>query len=236
MMSKFTVNFVGYHMRSRQKRPAIGLLLILLVVFGSCHKEIQSQKEVFRSDFATPASLQGIEGGVLNNYDGKTVTGFYNNSGFTLKIPSLEKHDLILVEFDLYIHDTWGGNNTGDRDNTDGPDIWELSIDDEKVIRTTFSNSQCLATYCLQQSYPKNYPFHYDAKASAYLTNLPGRCSLVNVAGGTTLYRIAKIFNHSASNIKLEFKDLLKQNNTVDMLCDESWSLDNLSVSIITVN
>ncbi len=102
----------------------------------------------------------------------------------------------------------------------DGPDTWQLKINNETVINTTFSNSGCQPTYCQQQSFPKNFPFHNDAGTGASRTDLPGRCSLANVPGGTTMYRIEKIFNHSGSNLLLEFKDLLKQNNAVNMLCD----------------
>lgn len=209
--------------------------IVILLLFTSCHKEIQNQTEIYTNNFDTPASLQGVEGGVLNTYNGDKVVGFYNNGGFKVKIPGLAKHSLVLIKFDLYIHDSWGGNNTGTKDNTDGPDIWQLKIDNEAVINTTFSNSECLATYCLQQSFPKNYPFHYDPGAAATRTDLPGRCRLDGNFKGTSLYRIEKIFNHSGSDLDLEFKDLLKQNNTLDKLCDESWSLDNLSVSIITI-
>ncbi len=215
-------------------KSIIKFLLLLPLIFSGCHKDIQSQTEVYASDFNT-GDLQGIEGGVLNTYNGQNLVGFYNNDGFSLKLEGLARHSMILIKFDLYIHDSWGGNNTGTKDNTDGPDIWQLKVDDETVINTTFSNSQCLATYCLQQSYPKNYPFHYDPGASSVRTDLPGRCKLTGDSKGTSLYRIEKIFNHTGQNLKLEFKDLLQQNNTFDKLCDESWSLDNLSVSILTL-
>lgn len=210
-------------------------IILLLVIASACHKDIQSQSEVYTNDFES-ATLTGIVGGIQSNYDGKKVLGFYNNSGFTLTLPGLAKHELVLVKFDLYLHDTWGGNHTGNDVVFDGPDIWQMKIDNETVINTTFSNSGCQATYCQQQSYPKNFPFHHDAGTGASRTDLPGRCSLANIPGGTTMYRIDKIFNHSGSTIKLDFKDLLKQSNAPDMLCDESWSLDNLSVSILTLD
>ncbi|MBC7759372.1 MAG: hypothetical protein H7069_10975 [Phormidesmis sp. FL-bin-119] len=211
------------------------LFFAVIVVLSSCHKEIQSQTEVYTNNFEG-ASLAGIQGGIESVYDSKKVLGFYNNSGFTLTLSGLAKHDLLLVKFDLYLHDSWGGNNTGTIDVVDGPDVWQLKINNETLINTTFSNSGCFPTYCQQQSYPKNFPFHHDAGTGASRTDLPGRCSLANVPGGTTMYRIEKIFNNSSSNLVLEFKDLLKQNNAVNMLCDESWSLDNLSVSILTLD
>lgn len=210
-------------------------IITLSVVLSACHKDIQTQTEVYSNSFETPA-LQGIDGGIQSVYDNKKVLGFYNNGGFTLTLPNLAKHDLLLIQFDLYLHDSWGGNHTGNRDVADGPDLWQLKINNETVINTTFSNSGCQATYCLQQSYPKNFPFHHDAGTGASRTDLPGRCSLANVRGGTTMYRIEKIFNNTNTNLVLEFKDLLKQSNATDMLCDESWSLDNLSVSILTLN
>ena len=211
------------------------LIVAVIVVIASCHKDIQSQTEVYSNDFESN-SLQGIEGGIQSTYVNKKVLGFYNNGGFTLTLPGLKKHQLILIKFDLYLHDTWAGNNTGDKVVIDGPDIWQLKIDNETVINTTFSNSGCLPTYCQQQSYPKNFPFHHDAGYGASRTDLPGRCRLANISGGTTMYRIEKIFNHSGPSLKLLFNDILKQNNATNMLCDESWSLDNLSVSILTLD
>ena len=235
MKLNYLISHTGLCFSMKLARKAICALVFasITLLFG-CYKEIQSEKNIYSDDFET-STLNNIDGGILNIYNGTKVLGFYNNSGFKLKKQGLESHELIRVSFDLYLHDTWAGNNTGTRDVIDGPDIWELLVDGKKNISTTFSNSGCFPTYCLQQSYPKNFPFHHDAGSGAVRVDLPGRCSRQNVVGGTTMYRIERLIDHSDSNLHLEFRDLLKQSNTLDNLCDESWSLDNIHVSIITI-
>lgn len=201
----------------------------------SCHKDIQSQKDLYFADFENK-SLENITGGIINNYNGSNVLGFYNNGGFIIKLGSLASHDIIQISFDLYLHDSWAGNNTGTIDVVDGPDIWEMEVDKEKIINTTFSNSGCFPTYCQQQSYPRNFPYHNDAGTGASRTDLPGRCHLINVSGGSTMYKISKLVNHSNKTLTIEFKDLLKQSNASDMLCDESWSIDNISIKTIALD
>ena len=211
------------------------LVFLGIIFLTSCHKEIQSEKEVYRNDFES-ADLNDIEGGQINTFNASKVIGFYNNGGFKIVLSGLSAHELVKVSFDLYVHDTWAGNNTGEKDIVDGPDLWQMLVDNEIFINTTFSNSGCFPTYCLQQSYPKNFPFHHDAGTGASRNDLPGRCHLKNVTGGTSLYNIEKYINHNGSNLEIEFRDLLKQNNAADMLCDESWSMDNLIISTTTLN
>ena len=58
--------------------------------------------------------------------------------------------------------------------------------------------------------------------------------------GETTLYKIEKGFRHSGNAVVIRFYDELYQPNAIDKdgvvqtKCDESWSLDNLKVRIIS--
>ena len=63
---------------------------------------------------------------------------------------------------------------------------------------------------------------------------LPGLCSLESEVNGTTLYTIEKGFEHQGNALLIRFYDKLYQPNAVDEKCDESWSLDNLKVRVIT--
>lgn len=214
----------------------LGILVCLfLFVTTACRKkDIVGEELVFQSDFEGVIDNK-LNGATIFTYNGSRTSGRYNNSGFKLFLNALPGHGLIKVSFDLYLHDTWAGNNIGDKDVTDGPDIWQMIVDGNPVINTTFSNSGCFDTYCQQQSWPRNYPFHHDAGTGAARKDLPGVCHLAGIPGGTTMYRIEKLLDHDDSNMVIEFKDLLKQSNSVNPPCDESWSLDNLSVSVVRV-
>ena len=72
-----------------------------------------------------------------------------------------------------------------------------------------------------------NYP-----KTGVYKM-LPGVCSAVADAEGTSWYKISKTIRHNSSSMVLSFKDELIQSNTNNQKCDESWSIDNLKVRVI---
>ena len=173
-------------------------------------------------------------------YNNTTVLGNYNNDGFTLNLNNIGPHDFIYISFDLYIHDSWDGNfNNIDPDQ---PDAWFLELNSDtdsgipnSVWETSFSNSVCNSVLCLKQSYPAVFPAeNLPREGSSRL--LPGLCSLESDFDGTTLYTIEKGFEHSGNALVIRFYDQLYQPNAVDndKRCDESWSLDNLKVRIIT--
>jgi len=57
-----------------------------------------------------------------------------------------------------------------------------------------------------------------------------GHCSGIDV---TSVYKIVKTITHSSSNVKISFRDYLKQTNVPDHLCDESWSMSSIIVKVI---
>ena len=87
--------------------------------------------------------------------------------------------------------------------------------------------------FCLRQSYPNVFPFeNLPREGSSRL--LPGLCSLESDENGTSLYTIEKGFEHTGNALLINFYDKLYQPNVADERCDESWSLDNLKVRVIT--
>jgi len=209
------------------------ILIIIIVIFiSSCKKNVKDEVEVYDNDFES-GNLSNINNGIINQFNGTAVLGNYNNASFALTISDLPKHDLVKISFDLYIHDSWDGNKTA----PDGPDVWQMLIDGNSYINASFSNSPCGAdAFCAPQSYPLDYPNNYhNPKYGAYLTNLPGFCSLVTDPNGTTLYKIEKIVRHSNKTLILQCLDKLVQTNTADPKCDESWSVDNINIKAITL-
>ncbi|MEO5910571.1 MAG: hypothetical protein ABIP95_06760 [Pelobium sp.] len=204
--------------------------IFICCFLSACKKSPENLQQVFANDFEQ-SNLSNITGGIITNFNGSNVIGNYNNNGFSLKLDQLPAHEVIIITFDLNIHDSWDGNNKGNSEVVTGPDLWEMKVDGSTYIHTTFSNTVCNNVYCIQQSYPQSFPFNNDPGTGATNNNLPGLCGTKGAAGGgTSLYKIERVIRHDKDAALIEFKDFLKQSNVSDLKCDESWSLDNLVI------
>jgi hypothetical protein len=233
-----------------KKHPLINLLKILILFFliHSCsYPEISRDELIYDNDFES-GNLTEIDGKATSTFNNTTVLGDFNNDGFTLHLENTGDHDYVFISFDLYIHGTWDGNFNGFPEN-DRPDKWIMELDpDMDLIKdtssdrfvTTFSNSVCFPNYCLKQSYPEMYPFENNPKTGNNLINLPKKCEKSFYGAPTTLYKIEKGFKHSGNAVVIRFYDELYQPNAIDDFginqskCDESWSMDNLKVRLIS--
>jgi hypothetical protein len=218
------------------------LLLFILIILSSCSKSVELKRNelIYNNDFES-GDLDAIDGAQLMNFNNTTVLGNYNNDSFTLNLNNIGSHNFISISFDLYIHDSWDGNfNNIDPDQPDAwfieliPDIDSYPSTPFNVWETTFSNSVCNTALCLRQSYPNVFPFE-NSPRRGFSRLLPGLCSLASNSDGTTLYTIEKIFEHKDNALLIRFYDKLYQPNSVDEKCDESWSLDNLKVRVISL-
>jgi len=135
----------------------------------------------------------------------------------SLKLARLPEHKSITVAFDLYILNSWDGNNANY-----GPDRWKLAVaDGPTLLETTFSNNPKTGAYDLSnQDFPrKNSKFQMNAAA-------------VNTLGskffGDAIYSLKYTFNHSADELELRFSSDLFEGKGTD---DEGWRLDNVQVT-----
>ncbi|HEY1054195.1 MAG TPA: hypothetical protein VGE24_03645, partial [Emticicia sp.] len=187
----------------------------------------QEEIEVYRNDFES-SDLSFIENGLITSFNNSQVLGRYNNMGFVLSLNNLTKHNVLKLSFDLNIHDNWDGNL--------GPDIWQMRVDNDILLNTTFSNEHCPQFHCLPQSYPNNYPnSNNNPKAGAENIDLPGACQSAGRTFVTTTYKISKTILHNKKSFRLECKDMLKE-AVADQLCDESWSIDNIQVKVVELD
>ena len=225
-------------------------ILILFFLINSCsYPKLSRDELIYDNDFEN-GDLTEIDGKATFKYNNTTVLGDFNNDGFTLHLEDTGDHDYVFISFDLYIHGTWDGNFNGFT-NDDRPDKWIMELDPEMDLFkdtssdkfvTTFSNSQCFSNYCLRQSFPENYPFENNPKKGSSEIDLPQICSNSFFGEKSTLYKIEKGFRHSGNAIVIRFYDELYQPNAMDKdgnvqaKCDESWSLDNLKVRVISYN
>jgi hypothetical protein len=227
--------------------------LIIYILFQSCsYPEVVRDELVYENTFEE-RNIDQIDGAIFSEYNNSTVIGNYNNNGFTLHLENIGRHDYIFISFDLYIHGSWDGNFNGfnikDHGYDDKPDIWGVELNpgmsinsnDYQKFETTFSNSPCFPNYCLKQSFPNNFPVNNNPKSGVSIANLPKNCILPGWNNTeTSLYKIEKIFHHTSDALIVRFYDRLFQPNAIDFYgnsiskCDESWSLDNLRIRVIS--
>lgn len=204
---------------------------IFLLLF-SCAKEVVKETEVYFNDFQS-GQVSDTKNLKFSNFNQSIVAGFYNNQELIIEINDLPSHSVAVIDFDLYIHDTWDGNTLIENEIA-GPDIWEFLVDGNSYTRTTFSNEYCPpGQHCPPQAFPANYMMSTNFPRAGSVGKLPGVCLTANDSEGTTWYKISKTIKHTGKTIKLTFRDKLVQLNTNSPLCDESWSIDNLKVRVI---
>ena len=223
-------------------------IFLLIFIINSCtYPALDKDELIYDNDFEDQ-SLENISGGVISEFVDSNVIGNYNNDGFNLHLNNVGDHDYIFVSFDLYVHGSWDGNKNGFEEN-DTADFWTIEINpgmdlhndssNNKFI-TTFSNSPCLSNYCLRQSFPNSFPFSNNPKKGADKIDLDAFCQNNFFGGKTTLYKIEKTFKSAGNAIVISFYDNLYQPNAIDQFgenqqkCDESWSLDNLKIRVIS--
>ncbi|PSL03488.1 hypothetical protein [Cecembia rubra] len=212
------------------------LLFVLIfsctvLIYSSCSDEIESQVVVYSNNFGQ-LDLAGFENGRLFIFYGDTLLGFYNNEEVSVTIPDLPNHNILKIEVELFVHDSWDGNPD---DGISGPDFWYLKVDQDEVFRTTFSNSPCESTFCLRQSFPQDYFRQNFPKTGAIRTDLPGLCLFGAFQNYTTVYRISRLISHFNNSVQITLGDELKQVNSPDPLCDESWSVGKIEVTAMVV-
>ena len=74
---------------------------------------------------------------VATSPNGRHFLGEFGNQKVSLTLKGLPAHNIVTVQFDLYIIETWDGNNS-----SFGPDVWRLDVDGgPTLLHTTFSKS-----------------------------------------------------------------------------------------------
>lgn len=229
-----------------QKNPGFHLLTFLtLITLCACEDDFDLQKVVFESDFESGTLSPEVSAGPLSFYNGTHVIGPFNKSGFSVTIDHLEAHEYVQLSFDLYISGTWDGNldtviSLGEK-VVAGPDFWTLEIEQspepelrlakELYFKTTFANGHCLPDGCKIQSYPEQYPFIFNPWAGSTQRALPDPCT--GEASLSSVYRIQKVYPHRSGTLRVSFYDNLQDSKERNALCNESWSMDNLTIKIL---
>ena len=84
---------------------------------------------------------------------------------------------------------------------------------------------------CSMGHHGRSISIHQHPKTGADL-DIAGICHMTDVFK-TSVYKINKTIKHSASKVRINFRDLLVQKNVADQMCDESWSMGSLIIKVI---
>jgi hypothetical protein len=208
-------------------------LFAFFLLFGtvSCVESVENQVQIYNNNFSK-LDLVNFENGRLLIWRNDTIAGWYHNEEVAVTLYDLPAHNYLKLSAEIFIHDSWDGNWN---DGYSGPDYWFMGIDSMDVVRTTFSNSPCVSSYCLYQSFPNEFFRQNAPKTGAIETNLPSLC--LGSQTSTSRYRVEKLIEHSkVDSVRFFMRDELKQTNSPSPRCDESWSIAKISILAIQTN
>ena len=157
----------------------------------------------------------------LFTYNSTQVFGPFGSKTINLDLSALPTHTYIRVEFDLYIFDSWDGNNDNDE--------WKLKVDGVDRIHTDFDNHTWQLASQSRQSYPHNVAFSNPVLTGAIQTGMPSLNWSTGNSGApgncTSQYFINNITSHSSTSLAIKLQGLGLSN-----INDESWGIDNVKV------
>ncbi|MBU1260621.1 MAG: PEP-CTERM sorting domain-containing protein [Planctomycetes bacterium] len=209
------------------KKKSIFVLVFIGAVLSS---QMSYAGMVYSNDFEGSVGSEwsstttDITPGTPSHAADKFLGQFWGSDTVSLTLNNLPSHAELTVSFDLYIIQSWDGNN-----DAYGPDIWDLSVSGgPTLLHTTFANSVGIRT----QSYPDSYPNgDYESRTGAAENDTLGftyhsvsfiRDSVYRFYGTESL-----TFSHSGSSVVLNFSG-----NIHDVFPNqESWGIDNVQVT-----
>ena len=152
--------------------------------------------------------------------------GQFGNDTVSLSLLDLPAHDSVHVTFELFVILSWDGNHIDF-----GPDIWDLTVGNgPTLLHTTFSNIDVTPG-----PFPQAYPDGFPGSDNPPHTGASEIDTLGYTFGGThhgdSVYELSFSFPHAESSITLDFS----ASGLAGGLSDESWGLDNVTVSLIGV-
>jgi hypothetical protein len=133
-------------MHLSQRYSNLCFLSLLILLLGSCEKNITQRKRVFYENaedgvasniLATHRDGYSV-GRLVRPFGGSNVIGNFNNTSVTIELDSVPPHNMIYVSFDLFTHDNWEGLKIGQYGL---PDVWNIRVNGSFELSTCFSNS-----------------------------------------------------------------------------------------------
>ena len=199
----------------------VGLTLLDVCRDTTVSRTVLDSPVYFR-DFTTGvAGAEWSSAPLTTSPSGQRFLGTLGNASTTLSLSALPAHTQIVLEFDLYIIESWNGNGSAASGST--PDIIEISVVGGPILkRTTFSNRTRDA-----QAFPGDYPGSVNPAGTGTLARNALGYPLVNDGFGDSSYRLRLTFNHTGGTVALRFASQQSSGS------NERWGLDNVRVSIV---
>lgn len=195
-----------------------GMLDFTDVCAGELIDRELARQLVYENDFSSSAGPEWNSQALATSPSGERYLGNFANGAARLSLSNLPSHTRLTVEIDLYIINTWGGN-----DPNFGPDFITVSIDGATLLTTTFSNEPEH-----RQAYPDPYPTGDNpAGSGASATNSLGYPAGDPGEFGDATYRLVFEVDHTAATVMF----LIAATN-LQPFPDEYWGLDNVRVFI----
>lgn len=149
---------------------------------------------------------------------GRKFLGQFGNDTVILNLNNLVDHTKIKIVFELYLIRSWDGNIN--------PDIWQLEVDGQSLLLTTFDNQDFYSDH--SQAYPGNYkegsnPPRTGAKENNTLGYFFSNRQM------DAIYLLGFTIPHSSDSLELTFS----ANGLMSDLSDEGWGIDNVAIYTI---
>lgn len=195
----------------------ISLLIGLLTFAGQVGATV-----IYSTDFESGIGSEWSSSTLTTSWDNSPLSTYQGNfsgtSSTTLTLTGLSAHSQILLDFDLYLFQTWDGDSTF----CCGPDYFSLAGD--VSFSETFTNHQT-------QSYAGMADECYFGSTVAGCAPASGLHLRTDVYRdlGPTGADSGFLVTHTASTFSVTFAGPTTQS-------DEWWGIDNVSVSIISAS
>lgn len=196
---------------------------------------------LYDRDF-TPTTSATLAPGVTANWSftnkvqspsGEWFLGHLGNQTATLTLNNLPAHDSLNVEFDLYLLNTWDGNDP----NWSGPngDRWKFAIDGVTQVDSTFRNVRPLGPNDMNAGQSQDYGGSGASGSGPYASGTGA--TAINTLGYTwtnengtqnldSIYHFSVPIEHDATSVTITFTG-----SGLQGIGDESWGLDTVRVT-----
>lgn len=197
-------------------------LFLLAILLSACSlatsgTQNSAQQIVYKNNFETGAGPEWSKTAVDTTPAGaRKFLGRFGDKPVKFQLANLPAHSAITIDFDLLILDSWDGNNA-----QCGPDTWTLAIEGgPTLVYTSFSNVDSPA-------FPQSFPDTYPNGSHKRFTGAAESNTLGYNREGNSVYRFTLKTPHTSDLVSYLFSSTCSG----DPL-DESWGLDNVTVSI----
>lgn len=174
----------------------------------------------YRHSFDGPAGTEWVPNWVSWTPSGRGFLGPFSNQAVYLTLTGLPIHDRVTAEFDVYVINSWDGN---DPTPGIGPDVFSVTLGNtgQTLFAATFSNYQWH-----NQSYPDSWGAgDHPPLTGALEAGTLGYGSVGSGDLGSSVYHLTFHYTSTDSWLQVIFA---AQN--LEGLWNESWGIDNVRV------